>query len=145
MDRPTANPSDENTPGRKPEVSSNPTAGHVANVPQFPVQTTLFDVSQFIPDGDMNEAAEMLERAIAMRDYVQKVSEYTYLEDAVEWAGLPPRPRGRAFVVNSGAPLLALKLGWVIRTGGKRAAEKFSQSHGGLVRQYRRPNNGGTP
>lgn len=144
MDRPTA-PENNRGPSVSAPGPHNPTAGHVANVPQFPVQTTLFDVSDFIPKDEMNEAAEMLERAIAMRDYVQKVAEYTYLEDAVEWAGLPPRPRGRAFVVNSGAPLLALRMGWVVRSGGKRAAEKFTQSHKGLVRQYRRPNNGGAP
>ena len=145
MDRDPTAPEHNRGPSASTPGPHNPTAGHVANVPRLPVQTTLFDVEDFIHEGNMDEAAEMFERAIALRDYVEKVSENGFLEDAVFWAGLSAIPRGRAFVVNSGAPKLALRKGWVVKTGGKRAAEGFKQSHRGIVRQYRRPNNGGAP
>ena len=40
----TATPADDNTPGRKPEVPSNPTAGHGSNIQGKPAQTTIFDL-----------------------------------------------------------------------------------------------------
>ena len=134
----TANPANDNTPGRKPEVSSTPTARDSQNVPQFPVQTTLFDVSDFIPEGDLNEAAETLARAMVLRDYLQACGAGTF-EAAIAWAGLPPLPKGRACVVNCRAPIEAMKMGWAIPSGGICRSTLARQAHRGKIGHYRCP------
>lgn len=135
--RPTA-PRDNQGPSVAAPEPHNPTAGHLTNLPQFPVQTTLFNVEDFIPEGDTNEAAETYARAKVLRDYLQACGAGTF-EAAIAWAGLPPLPKGRACVVNCRAPIVAIKNGWAIPSGGICRGKLAPQAHGGRIGHYKRP------
>ena len=134
----TAAPADDNTSGRKPEVSSNPTAGAYSSLIKIPKQETLFDVSAFIPVGNMDEAAETYVRARVLRDYLIANGAGTF-EAAIAWAGLPPLPRGRACVVNCRAPIVAIRNGWAIPSGGICRGKLAPQAHGGRIGHYKCP------
>ena len=138
MDRQTA-PSENN---RGPSVSApeplNQTADHAVSVRQAPVQTTLFNVEDFIPEGDTDEAAETYYRATVLRDYLIAVGPGTF-EAAIAWAGLPPLPKGQTLVVNCRAPIEAMKKGWAIPSGGICRSTLARQAHRGRIGHYRCP------
>ena len=134
----TAAPADDNTPGRKPEVPSNPTAGAGSIIHRKPKQETLFDVSVFIPEGDLDEVAETYARARVLRDFLIASGGGTF-EAAIAWAGLLPLPKGRACVVNCRAPIVAIRNGWAIPSGGICRGKLAPQAHGGRIGHYKCP------
>ena len=104
-----------------------------------PHQTILFDRAEYIPAADDDEACETLRRAIALRDFLREHGSGT-LEAALAAAGMPLAPPSpmRAFVVNCRAPIVAMKYGWAIPSGGIARARISIAAHGGRIGHYLR-------
>lgn len=119
-----------------PAPEANANAG---NLVETAVQSTLFDRADFIPEETGDEAAETARRAVALRDYLRAHGSGT-LEAALDAAGLslvPPAPL-RACVVNCRAPIVAMREGWAIPSGGISRACLSVAAHGGRIGHYRK-------
>jgi len=102
-----------------------------------PRQTMLFDRADFIPEADANEAAETARRAVALRDFLREHGSGT-LEAALAAAGMPLAPPApmRAWVVNCRAPIVAMREGWAVPSGGIARARISIAAHGGRIGHY---------
>ncbi len=124
-----------------PEVSASevqlPTTDNMAQYIETPRQTMLFDRSDFIPEGTRDEATETLRRAVVLRDYLREHGSGT-LEAAIAAAGMPVAPPSpmRACVVNCRAPIVAMREGWAIPSGGIARARLSEAAHGGRIGHY---------
>jgi hypothetical protein len=117
-----------------PEANAN-----AETLAESAVQSTLFDRADFIPEASADEAAETARRAVALRDYLRANGSGT-LEAALTAAGLPLVPPAplRACVVNSRAPIVAMREGWAIPSGGIARACLSAAAHGGRIGHYRK-------
>jgi hypothetical protein len=117
-----------------PEANANG-GDHTGNA----VQSTLFDRTDFIPQETGGEAAETTRRAIALRDFLRANGSGT-LEAALVAAGLPLAPPApmRAYVVNCRAPIVAIREGWAVPSGGIARACLSAAAHRGRIGHYRR-------
>lgn len=125
-------PGGDDAEGR--DASAN--AGNIAGKPH---QSTLFDRADYIPEEIGNEAAETARRAVALRDFLRANGSGT-LEAALAAAGLPlvpPAPM-RACVVNCRAPIVAMREGWAVPSGGIARACLSAAAHGGRIGHYRK-------
>ena len=126
-----------------PEVSASeaqlPTTDNMAQSIETPRQTMLFDRADFIPEGSLDEATETLRRAVVLRDFLCEHGSGTF-EAAIAAAGMPlaPPPPMRACVVNCRAPIVAMREGWAIPSGGIARARLSDAAHGGRIGHYRK-------
>lgn len=117
-----------------PAPEANANGGNIA---ETAVQSTLFDRADFIPEESGGEAAETARRAVALRDYLRANGSGT-LEAALVAAGLPVAPPAplRACVVNCRAPIVAMKEGWAVPSGGIARACLSAAAHRGRIGHY---------
>lgn len=117
---------------------------NVGNPSEKRRQSTLTDLTgealpSVTPLAEGSEEGETLRRAEVLRDYLATHGSGTF-EQAIAAAGLPPAPPPpmRAYVVNSHAPSMAMRMGWAVPSGGICRANA-PQANGGRIGHYLAP------
>ena len=142
----TATPADNNTPGRKPEVPSNPTAGADLTLAQKPKQETLFDLLGTTPPDDSAALAERdsaLDQIESAIDPQWKMTACAALLNSIDHLGAacvddcrdqccPPGKPDWWCVI----PRHLARQGLIVRVGDRRGISPVT--HSGLLRLWAR-------